>query len=357
MGRVMEQRCPYRRARPAFARARVRYDTTAFCDMIPSTQGTAMSEKQSKSAARELFEHLGYTVRSIAEKPNVVKTPDFLMVHKDDQLLVEVKARQDYMHRADRAAAQDAASKPGEVVSYSASFGDRDDFRKLAHKAQKQLNEYTESGQHPRLVFLYCGRHCDHDDIEWAVRAVLGKEILMVLNPDAMKPGAGFLKDPIVRDVVCAFFKASLAFDYQDIDGFIVCGHERNEVTGELDCAGVLILNPFAERRESLRRSHLYRVLLKNSGDGVCDIEAGLGCEGWLIANPEIPRNLRDNIIRNLEQRYGLMLRAWDMEELGATVVIPPKAATKAPREDSGQDPGGGQENDLEPDWTGQQDS
>jgi hypothetical protein len=246
------------------------------------------------SIAAQVLEAWGATAKPLPTSSK--EESDWLAELGGCRLLIEEKTKFD--DPAERHA-RDTALASGQVHGSTLSLSHNNRISGIVRKGAGQLSSTKSDVEHDIRVLWFTGVGFDSEAKHYQFMATLyGSTRIFELDHPKMK--------------TCYFFRNSDFFRYREhLDGAIAAYLCGNTVTMKL------CLNPYSPNWMGLRDSPYAQQFKLGLVDPVAEEEAGEA----FIADTDMPRNNEANILKYLEQKYGLN-RAMNMDMNMASAAI-----------------------------------
>lgn len=252
-----------------------------------------MKKESFKPIAKKILEDLGFKVVEI--EPNVVLTPDFEAIGKNDKFTIELKSKGDDPEEISRDL---KALSQGEVVTKSIPMGPRNTMGGIIRAGVQQMVEYDPRGESFRIIWLHSAGQDPCLHYERFHSTLFGIETLFSLR--------------LPQTVTCYYFHESAFFSWRDyLDGAILTFKDKAQ----------LCINSLSPRVEQFRKSEL----VVSMSNGICDPrQLEESNDDVMIADCDIDRRRPDEVVSYLKEKYGLdHLRNITMQQYTCMVSLP----------------------------------
>jgi hypothetical protein len=251
-----------------------------------------MNEDEFKPFIKSFLNELGLSVRDIPCQNS--RTPDFDVASKNERYTIELKIKSDNPEEIKN---DNEILSRGEVLSKATPTGPRNRLYAIIEDGVNQIKEHDPESNTFHILWLHSeGR--DPNLLNMRFHATLfGTETLISIEKDYA--------------MTCYFYEESAFFTHRpDLDGVILTYNDQLQ----------LCVNTLSHKKEEFKKADLYRLLSK----GLCDPDNMKTDKGILIADCEIDRRNKMEVIEYLKAKYNLNhLQRIEMKQHSGMILLP----------------------------------
>lgn len=254
-----------------------------------------MNEDDFKPNAKIFLREIGLTAHDIPEKDDC-ETPDFDVNGENSRYTIELKIKSDDLEEIKRDL--EVLSR-GEILSKSTPVGPKNRLYGIVKKGVKQMEEHDQENKTYHVLWIHStGR--DPNLLNMRFHATLfGTQSLFSAEVE-----------PLMK---CYYFDESAFYTHRNsLDGVILTYNEQLQ----------LCVNTLSPRVNEFRQSDLY----KNLSKALCDPDILQKEEGVLIADCDIDRKEKNDIVKYLRDKYHIdHLQTIDLAQHSGMISVPDK--------------------------------